>query len=76
MAQITLYLDKRTAQRLHAAAAEDGVSQSQWVSRLIQARLDSQWPAEVRDLAGSWPDFPSLDEIRGTQAHDVPRESI
>lgn len=76
MAQVTLYLDKRTAQRLQAAAAEDGVSQSQWVSRLIQARLDSQWPAKVRDLAGSWPDFPALDEIRGTQADDVPRESI
>lgn len=44
MRQITLYLDEQTAKRLQQAAAGEGLSQSQWVARLIRARLDNTWP--------------------------------
>jgi|JRYE01.1.fsa_nt_gb hypothetical protein len=76
MAQVTLYLDDSTAERLQLAAREAGMSQSKWVARLVQTKLASHWPREVLELAGTWPDFPTLDEIRANQGNDVPREPL
>ena len=52
MAQLTLYLDQETVGKMRQAAASEGLSQSQWVARLIRERLDSEWPQAVRELAG------------------------
>lgn len=30
----------------------------------------------LRDLAGAWPDFPPLEELREYKAEDVPREKL
>lgn len=76
MAQITLYLDEDTAESLQLAAREAGVSQSKWVVRLIRTELASTWPAEIQALAGAWPDFPTLAEIRENQGEDTPREPL
>ena len=76
MSQITLYLDEQTAQRMQEAAASEGLSQSQWVARLIRARLDTTWPQHLQDLAGAWQDFPTLEEIREHEAADTPREPL
>jgi len=27
-------------------------------------QIVEEWPDEVRELAGAWPDFPDLDELR------------
>ena len=76
MAQLTLYLDQETVGKMRQAAASEGLSQSQWVARLIRERLDSEWPQAVRELAGAWTEFPELDELRCTLGEDVPRESL
>ncbi|MEX2536599.1 MAG: hypothetical protein WD273_13465 [Trueperaceae bacterium] len=72
MSQITLYLNEETAARAREAAASEGVSNSQWVARLLRERLDTTWPVAVRELAGAWGDFPTLEELRKGQATDVP----
>ncbi len=76
MAQLTLYLNQEIVTRMRQAAASEGLSQSQWVARLIRARLETQWPQAVRDLAGSWSEFPEADELRCDLADDIPRESL
>jgi hypothetical protein len=76
MAQVTLYLDAETNAQLKNAARAAGVSVSRWVAQLIRDRTRSEWPAGVRELAGAWPDFPSLPQLRSPKAGDVRRERI
>jgi hypothetical protein len=73
MAQITLYIDDATQQRLREAAAHSQLSQSQFVAELIRKATASEWPPQVLDLAGSLPDFPLADELRAGLPPDVPR---
>jgi hypothetical protein len=74
MSQITLYLDENTAAAVRRAAESEGVSQSQWVSRLIRERTRSEWPESVKVLAGAWTDIPLADEIRTGCGQDIERE--
>lgn len=75
MAQVTLYVDDETLRRGKQAAKSAGLSMSAWVSELIRQRTRQQWPDEVRELAGAWPDFPSAEQLRkGPQ--DATREEL
>jgi hypothetical protein len=74
MAQITLYVDERTQARLRDAAAQRGVSQSQFVAELIRRATDDVWPADVIALAGALPDFPLADELRAGLAPEADRD--
>jgi len=76
MAQVTIYLDPDTAAKARSAAKEAGLSQSRWIAELIRQHAVIQWPRTVRRLAGSWPEFPDVTEIRGGLGQDVPREPI
>jgi len=76
MSQVTLYIDEETAERMRQAAQRDGVSQSQWVAGLIRERTRTDWPPEVRALAGAWADMPLPEEIRADAAGDVEREPL
>lgn len=76
MAQLTLYLDQETVGKMRQAAKSEGLSQSQWVARLIRAQLESEWPQAVRELAGTWTEFPEIEELRRSLGNDVPRESL
>lgn len=76
MSQVTIYLPDELAERMRRAAESEGVSQSRWIARLIDARLARAWPQEVLALVGSWPkDFPDAEQIRRGQGSDLPRES-
>ncbi|MFA7567278.1 MAG: hypothetical protein WCY01_09655 [Alkalispirochaeta sp.] len=76
MAQITIYLDNKNEERLRKAAEEAGMSVSRWVAALIEEHTRVQWPAEVRESAGSWPDAPNSETLRKNMGTDVPRESL
>lgn len=58
MSQVTIYLDEDTEARMRAAAQAEGIPVSRWISRLVQERTRTEWPAAVRALAGAWADFP------------------
>jgi hypothetical protein len=73
MAQVTIYLDDAAERRVRAAARKAQVSVSRWVADLVESRTRSDWPAEVRQLAGAWPDFPDLEEIRRVRGKDRSR---
>lgn len=76
MGQITIYLDDEHETRLRRAAEAEGVPVSRWVARLIAEKTETEWPLTVRELSGSWPDFPDAQELRSTLGTDSPRESL
>jgi hypothetical protein len=76
MAQLTIYLDDETEERMKQAAAEAGVSRSRWVAGVIRERTASEWPQPVRRLAGAWKDFPEVVELRTDLGEDAPRQPL
>jgi hypothetical protein len=76
MGQVTLYLDNHTERKLKAAVKGCGLSQSKWLSELIQKELATEWPDSIRQLAGTWDDFPSLEEVRSSIVKDSRREIL
>ena len=76
MAQITIYLDDDTEALLKAAVKASGQSQSRWIAEAVRSRARSEWPASVRALFGTWPDFPTAEELRANQPPDAPREPL
>lgn len=76
MAQVTIYLDEQTEERMDRSAKEAGLSRSRWVANLIRERTATEWPESFRRLAGTWKDFPEVEEIREGLGEDVPRESF
>ena len=76
MGQITIYLDPQTEAQLKVAVENSGLSTSRWIAGVIHEKLRQTWPAEVRELLGSWPDLPEIEEIRAAQGSDVPREVL
>jgi len=76
MAQVTIYLDKETEEKMRAYVKAKNISLSQWVVYLIREKLRSDWPDQVAALSGAWKDFPSLEDIRGENEPDIAREPI
>jgi len=76
MAQVTLYLDEETIERVRRAARASGLSQSRWLAQLVREKTAREWPAAVREMAGSWADFPEVEEIRRKAGKDVAREPL
>lgn len=74
MAQVTIYLEDKKARKIRQIAKKRGASTSKWLTNLVQKELEENWPEEIRCLAGSWLDFPSLEEIRSKCPKDIPRE--
>lgn len=63
MGQVTIYLDDETEQKMIANAQVMNLSKSKWIAKVIQEKLVDNWPDTVRELPGSWDDFPSLEEL-------------
>ena len=76
MALVTIYLDDAAERRVRAAARKARVSVSRWVADLVETRTRTDWPEEVRQLAGAWPDFPDLEEIRRVRGKDRSRGQL
>jgi hypothetical protein len=77
MAQLTLYLDRETEEKMKVAAKAAGTSQSQWVANLIRERVAGEWPSSIASLAGAWKDdFPTLEEIRQGAGDELRREAM
>jgi len=76
MGQVTIYLDDEIEKRMTANAKAMKLSKSKWIANVIREKLVDEWPANVRELAGSWEDFPTLEEIRETEQRDMTREAL
>jgi len=73
MAQVTLYLDEDTAEKVKKAARQAGLSRSRWLARLVQERTATEWPQAVKDLAGAWADLEPAKALRRRTGRDPRR---
>jgi hypothetical protein len=76
MPQVTIYLDEDTQKRVKKAARAEGVSLSKWIAASLREKTESTWPKAFLDLAGAFPDFPTLEELRREGRGDARRESL
>jgi hypothetical protein len=76
MGQVTIYLEEDIEHKMVVAAQSAHLSKSKWIATLIRDKVANEWPQSIAGFAGSWEDFPSIDEIRATIGKDVERESI
>lgn len=76
MSQVTIYLEEEIENKMAAAAKSAKLSKSKWIARLIQEKVTNEWPQSISDFAGSWEEFPSLDNIRKDLGEDVKREAF
>ncbi|MEX1032481.1 MAG: CopG family transcriptional regulator [Cellvibrionaceae bacterium] len=76
MGQVTIYLDDDIEKKMAASAKAMKLSKSKWVSNVIREKLVDEWPLSVKEMPGSWEDFPSLDELRDAGQVDIGRESL
>lgn len=75
MTHLSIELDEQTGTDLLARAQAEGLNPQEWVARLVRRHLHPQWPDNIRALAGTWPDFPSAEELRESGGQDVARET-
>ncbi len=77
MGQVTIYLDNELENKMKSAARAGHVSVSRWIAYLIRQKISTEWPQDVIALAGCWKeDFPTLEEIRSSDATDSLREEM
>lgn len=76
MGQVTIYLNRDCERRLKQAAEEAGVPVSRWVAEVIEEKTRTDWPASIKELAGSWDEFPSAEALRDTSGSDAQREPL
>jgi len=71
MAQITLYLDDQTAQRIKRAARRQKISLSKWVAQRLEDRSNTKWPSRYDKLFGSLADSSFERPEQGNTEDDV-----
>lgn len=76
MGQVTIYLEDDIEEKMVKAAESAHLSKSKWIARLIRENVANEWPQSVANFAGSWSDFPSIENIRKDSGVDVKREDF
>ena len=76
MANLTIYLPDEIEFKVRKAASESKVSISKWVADRIATSVESSLPPEVLALAGAFPDFPDLEDLRRGYGEDAHSKSL
>ena len=76
MGQVTIYLEDEIEKKMVEAAQSANLSKSKWIAKLIQEKVNSEWPLSVQEAAGSWDVFPSAEDLRNNQGKDTKREEL
>ncbi|MDO8909953.1 MAG: CopG family transcriptional regulator [Pseudohongiella sp.] len=76
MGQVTIYLDDEIERKMNEAVKSAHISKSKWIAQLVQEKVANAWPDSVSEMAGTWDDFPSLEDIRQGLHDDAKREQL
>lgn len=76
MGQVTIYLEDEIESKMIKAAESAHLSKSKWIAKLIHEKVANEWPQSVVDIAGSWDDFPTIEELRRNTGLDAKREEF
>ena len=73
---MTIYLEDEIEEKMSQAAKSEHVSKSKWVASLIRAKVASEWPESITQLAGAWKDLSLAAEDRASLGEDIEREAF
>lgn len=76
MAQVTIYIPNDLETQIKEMASSLNISISKFISTILERKVQNEWSHETRKVAGSWDDFPMLEEIRAREGRDVQREEF
>ena len=76
MAQITIYINNELESKVKKIANSMNISISKYISTIVEKNIQDSWNPKVKKLAGSWSNFPTIDEIRSNSAKDIKREEF
>jgi hypothetical protein len=76
MANVTIYLPDEVEGRIRKAAKAEGISVSRWIAGRLAQMVDKNPAPEFLQLAGAFPDFPEVDELRRGYGSDTLRETV
>lgn len=76
MAQVTIYIDNNLEANIKELAKNTGESLSKFISKILEQNIKSNWSDDIKNLAGSWDDFPTSKEIKNHTAKDYKREEF
>jgi len=76
MAQITIYINNDLESKVKEIANSLDTSISKYISTVIERNLSNNWNPKTKKLAGSWSDFPTIEEIRNNNTLDAQREEF
>ena len=76
MPNLTVYLRKDVDAKVRKAARAEGITVNRWITDHIARLVDDSWPPEFLALAGAFPDFPEVEELRKGYGKDAPREGL
>jgi hypothetical protein len=76
MAQITIYINNDLESKVKEIANSLDTSISKYISTVIERNINNNWNPKIKNLAGSWSDFPSIEEIRNNNNLDAQREEF
>jgi len=76
MAQITIYISNDLELKVKEIANSLDTSISKYISTVLEKNINNNWNPNIKNLAGSWSDFPTIEEIRKNDAQDAQREEF
>ena len=76
MAQITIYINNDLESKVKDIANSLNTSISKYISTVLEKNINKNWNPKVENLAGSWSDFPTAEEIRSNDVMDTKREEF
>lgn len=76
MAQLTIYIPNDLELQVKEMANSLNISISKFISTILEQKVKNEWSSESYKIAGSWDDFPTLEEIRANQGEDAQREEF
>ncbi len=76
MAQITIYINSELESKVKKIASSLNISISKYIATIVEKNIEDSWNPKVKKLAGSWSDFPTIEEIRNSSAKDIKREEF
>lgn len=76
MANVTIYLPDVVEKKVRKAARTSKQPVSRWISDQIVRGLESGWPREFLDAAGSMPDFPDVQALPSGYGSEAKRDEF
>ena len=70
------YINSELESKVKKIASSLNISISKYISTIVERNIEDSWKPKVKNLAGSWSDFSTVEEIRNNSAKDIKRKEL